>query len=114
MNEFDKWLGDTSKSREKLRIYSQTGKPAEEAAQALDVLTALEATDKAARLRDAAEAHVIEQRAKIMFYVREKHPDLNSRERELVEKSLMLPYQTVLNDCETTFQGCKSRYFTHK
>ena len=111
---FIKWLDKTQEERDGLAAYGATGKPPTKEGQALDSLKAIEMTDAAARLRAEAEKHLTNEKSRAMFEVRKNNPDLNSREREAVVKSMVADVQLVVDACEITEKSCLSRYFNYK
>lgn len=112
--DFETWLEETSDIRARLMAYGKTGKPLGIEAQSLDVLTAIEMTDEAARLVLDAEAHLTHQRELAMWAARKEHPELTSREREIVEKSAVRKVQLMVGGCEVTHKSCLSRYFNYR
>lgn len=114
METFDQWLMRTQARRDYLMAYGKTGKPSTAEGRSLDSLTAIEKTDEAARILAEAESHLTFERSKAMLEVRKTHPDMNSRERELMEKSIVRDIQRVVDSCAITYKSCLSRYFNYK
>lgn len=117
MNEnqtFVEWIAATEKQRSKLMAYGKTGTPATEEGRAIDSLTAIEMTDEAARLRAEAEKHLSHERELAMWAVKKDHPELTSREREIVERSAVREMQLMVDSCEITYKSCLSRYFNYR
>lgn len=80
----------------------------------MDSLKAIEMTDEAARFLAEAESHLTHEKELAMWDSRKSHPELNSRERELVEKSKIRDVQLVVESCAITHRSCLSRYFNYK
>lgn len=81
----------------------------------LDQGKALEMEDAAARLLGEVESLLSFERARAMWHCKKNYGDtLNSRERDLIEKSYVRDVQLIVNDCQVTRESCKSRYFITK
>lgn len=111
---FAEWLSATQERRDYLMAYGKTGTPSTEEGRALDSLTAITLTDEAARFLSEAESHLDHERSRAMLEVRRTNPGLNSRERELMEKSAVADVQLVVDACRITYKSCLSRYFNYK
>ena len=112
--QFIEWLGATQEKRDGLADYGATGKPPTEEGRALDSLKAIEMTDEAARLLAQAEKFLTHEKSRAMLECRKNNPELNSRERESVEKSMVAEIKLVVDGCEITYKSCLSRYFNYK
>lgn len=110
---FDEWLTSTQARRDALTAYGKTGVPPGEEERALDSLRAIGFTHEAAEFLSQAGAHLKHLREKAMWAARKDHPELTSREREIVEKSAVRDIQQVVDACEIAWYSCKSRYYHH-
>lgn len=114
METLEVWLETTAQKRAQLMTYGQTGKPDTAEGRALDSMTAIQMTDEAARIRNEAICLLTKAREQAMWDARKKYPELNSRERERVEKSAVRQIQLLVDACEITYKSCLSRYFNLK
>lgn len=112
--DFIGWLERTQAQRDSLTVYGQTGKPPTEEGRALDSLVAIKMSDEAARLLAEAEMHLTHEQEAAMWDTKRRYPDLNSRERELIEKSEVREVQLIVEAAKITYKSCVSRYFNYK
>lgn len=104
----ENWILQTGARRLELRSWGASG-------ASLDQGKALEMEDAAARLLGEAEGLLSFERARAMWHCKNNYGDtLNSRERDLIEKSCVRDVQLIVNDCQVTRESCKSRYFITK
>lgn len=106
--EFDEWLSLTEKDRTELIEYGKVG------GVTLDPLKSIEKADATARLLAEAESFLSLEREKAMWDTRKKYPDLNSREREVIERSTIRGVQLIVDSLRICYQSCKSRYFAYR
>lgn len=110
----EQWIEKTATRRESLMAYGSTGKAGTAEGRALDSLVAIGMADEAARIEAEADSYLTLAREQAMWETRKKHPDLTSRERDLVEKSIVREVVLLVKSCEITYKSCLSRYFEYK
>jgi hypothetical protein len=111
---FDEWLEETDKQRALLTAYGQSGRTDSMEGRAIDSELAIKMTDESARILNEAENFLALAREKAMWAARKDHPELNSRERELVERAAVISIKRVVDSCAVTHKSCVSRYFNYK
>jgi hypothetical protein len=111
-HEFCQWLVRTEAQRDALITYGQSGTSPE--GKSLDSITAIKMADEADRLLCEAEKYLTHEKEIAMWETKKNHPDLNSRERELIERSAVREVQMVVDACRITHKSCVSRYFAYR
>jgi len=105
---FAEWLAATQKRRDFLTEYGKEGSPS------LDINASISHVHEAEEHRDKAKSFLIQAKAAAMFQIRKEFPELNSREREAVEKDRVKDFQAIVDACESTVSSCVKRYFSRR
>lgn len=112
--EFSAWLTETQEKREALIKYGQDGVDPD--GKSLDAIKAIKYSDEADRLLCEAEKHLSHEREVAMWSVKKdpKTSELNSREREIIERSAIREAQMIVDACRITKTSCVNRYFAYR
>lgn len=110
-SDFDAWLAQTQTDRDMLIDYGQSAVPPDADMQSADVEIAIQCCDQAGRLVSEARRFLTQAEAQAVLVMKEKYPDLSSRERGIMEKDAVKDIQLVLDSCEITQRSCLSRVF---
>lgn len=103
---FDEWLSSTQQNRDQLAYQGLKGLGVSNSDMAIELI------HEAEKYRDQAKDFLIQAKALAMFAARRDHPELNSREREIVEKDAVRSIQIIVDACETTVSSLTKRYFS--
>ncbi len=112
--EVDEWCAKTQDRRDYLTAYGKTGKPSNAEEQTLDSFACIGLEHEAAHFVAQGEEFLEKYEAQAMFETRKEYPELNSRERELVEKEKTAPIRLLVEGCRITRRSITSRYFAKR
>ena len=109
--ELSDWLEQTQERRDELAEYGGSPLPIEPGQRHSEMEKAIAAADDADRLLADAESFLSQTREQAVFSIRERHPDLTSREREVLERARVREVQRLVDGAAATARTIRSRIF---
>ena len=111
-DDLARWCAATESERKSLTHFGKTGTT--ENGTILDANAAIDKEHAAAILLSEAEQFLTFYESKAMLEVRKECPELNSRERELVEKEKVASVVLLVDGLRITKRAIVSRYFNSR
>lgn len=108
------WCAETQERRDYLTAYGKTGKPSTPEEQVIDSTACIGLEHEASEFLIAAEKFLTFYKSEAMFETRREFPELNSRERELVENDKVSPASFLVEGLKITKRSITSRYFSKR
>lgn len=112
--ELDQWCAETQERREYLMSYGRTGKPSSPEERMIDATVCIGLEHEASEFLIAAEQFLTNYESAAMLETRRENPDLNSRERGLIEASKVAPVVFLVEGLRITKRSITSRYFSKR
>ena len=113
-DDVNAWCAKTQERRDYLTAYGKTGKPPASEDQTIDAIKCIGLEHEAAEFLSRAEQFLTQYEAGAMLEARKEYPDLNSRERGLVEAEKVAPIKFLVEGCKITKRSITSRYFSKR